>query len=214
MPQLHANLSKNATIPSVHGGALWGDDVNKRIYLFGGEYLQDAPSAHFELFAYDILHDQWDALGPPLSRDIRSASYGAGVAVSSRGEGYHFGGWLSNASVPDWGAGPPVAITGLVRYSMDSNEWANVTGPDAIRRAEGAMVYIPAGDAGMLVYLGGVQDLYQNGTTTAQPMDEVFLYDVLSSKWYTQETTGTTPERRRRFCAGVTWAEDQSSYNM
>ncbi|KAG7118051.1 Kelch repeat-containing protein like [Verticillium longisporum] len=214
MPQLHANLSKNATIPSVHGGALWGDDVNKRIYLFGGEYLQDAPSAHFELFAYDILHDQWDALGPPLSRDIRSASYGAGVAVSSRGEGYHFGGWLSNASVPDWGAGPPVAITGLVRYSMDSNEWANVTGPDAIRRAEGAIVYIPAGDAGMLVYLGGVQDLYQNGTTTAQPMDEVFLYDVLSSKWYTQETTGTTPERRRRFCAGVTWAEDQSSYNI
>ncbi|KAM0286226.1 hypothetical protein ACHAQH_000953 [Verticillium albo-atrum] len=213
MPQLHANLSKNATIPSVHGGALWGDDVNKKIYLFGGEYLQDEPS-HYELFAYDVLNDHWDAYGPPLSRDIQSTSYGAGVAVSSRGEGYYFGGWMSNTSVPGWGDGPPLATTGLVKYSMDSNEWTNVTGPDSTPRAEGAMVYIPAGDAGMLVYLGGVQDLYQNGTATAQPMDEVFLYDVLSGKWYTQETTGATPEKRRRFCAGVTWADDQSSYNI
>ncbi|KAM0334351.1 hypothetical protein ACHAQA_001376 [Verticillium albo-atrum] len=213
MPQLHANLSKNATIPSVHGGALWGDDVNKRIFLFGGEYLQDQPSS-YQLYAYDVLNDYWDDYGQPPNSDIQSTSYGAGVSVSSRGEGYYFGGWMSNTSVPGWGDNPPVATTGLVKYSMDSNEWTNVTGPDFIGRAEGAMVYIPAGDAGMLVYLGGVQDPYQNGTATAQPMEEVFLYDVLSGKWYTQKTTGTVPEQRRRFCAGVTWADDQSSYNI
>lgn len=40
------------------------------------------------------------------------------------------------------------------------------------------------------------------------------MYDVQSSKWYTQVATGNIPEARRQFCAGVTWADDQSSYNM
>lgn len=40
------------------------------------------------------------------------------------------------------------------------------------------------------------------------------MYDVQSSKWYTQTATGNIPGARRQFCAGVTWAEDQSSYNM
>lgn len=40
------------------------------------------------------------------------------------------------------------------------------------------------------------------------------MYDVQSSKWYTQTATGNIPGPRRQFCAGVTWADDQSSYNM
>ncbi|KAK1975755.1 hypothetical protein LZ30DRAFT_786055 [Colletotrichum cereale] len=43
----------------------------------------------------------------------------------------------------------------------------------------------------MLIYFGGNQDLSANGTATGQ-----------------------VPEMRRRFCAGVTWAPDQSSYNI
>lgn len=34
------------------------------------------------------------------------------------------------------------------------------------------------------------------------------------SKWYTQKTTGQIPENRRKFCAGSTWTEDQTSYNI
>jgi hypothetical protein len=213
LPQLYANLSKNGTIPSVHGGILWGDSVNKRLYLFGGEYYQEPPTG-FNLFAYDVLNNQWDSFGSPRTTSIMGVSYGAGVAVSSRGEGYYYGGWMSNASVPNWGAGPPVATANLVKYSMDSNTWVNTTGPDTLRRAEGVLLYIPAGDGGMLVYFGGVKDLYANGTVTGQPMNEIFLYDVLSGKWYIQAATGDMPDMRRRFCAGVTWAPDQSSYNM
>ena len=29
-----------------------------------------------------------------------------------------------------------------------------------------------------------------------------------------QPTTGDAPDMRRRFCGGVSWPEDQSSYNM
>ncbi|KAJ3959052.1 hypothetical protein N0V92_004341 [Colletotrichum tropicale] len=102
----------------------------------------------------------------------------------------------------------------LIKYDMDKNSWNSVAGPDNVGRAEGVMVFIPIGDAGMLVYFGGSQDLDGNGTLTPQPMDEIFLYDVANTKWYTQKTSGRTPEIRRRFCGGATWAQDQSSYNM
>lgn len=76
------------------------------------------------------------------------------------------------------------------------------------------MVFIPAGDGGMLVYFGGALDLYGNGTLTPQPLDEIFLFDVANAKWYTQKTSGNTPQDRRRFCGGATWAKDHSSYNI
>ena len=40
------------------------------------------------------------------------------------------------------------------------------------------------------------------------------MYDIANSKWYTKKATGQVPEQRRRFCAGATWAQDQSSYNI
>ncbi|KAH7313854.1 hypothetical protein B0I35DRAFT_480501 [Stachybotrys elegans] len=212
MPPMYANLSKNATIPSVSGGILWEDSVNKRLYLYGGETYQTPPS-EFELFSYDILHNDWVSFGSPAgSEAIYSVSYGAGVSLPDRGEAYYYGGWLSNASVPDW-SGPPVATSRLIKYEMDTNSWSNITGPDDVGRAEGTMVFLPIGDAGMLVYFGGTKDLYGNGTLTPQPLDEIFLYDVANTKWYTQKTSGRTPEIRRRFCGGATWAQDRSSYN-
>jgi hypothetical protein len=213
MPPLYANLSKNATIPNLNGGILWEDSVNKRLYLYGGEYYQTAP-AEFILYSYDILSNDWSSFGPPTGAGtINAVSYGAGVSIPSRGEAYYYGGWLSNASVPGW-TGPPKATNRLIKYIMDSNSWSNLTGPDDVLRAEGAMVFIPIGDAEMLIYFGGSQDLYGNGTLTPQPLDKIFIFDVANTKWYTQVTSGRTPEIRRRFCAGAIWAQDQSSYNM
>ncbi|AEO69243.1 uncharacterized protein THITE_44329, partial [Thermothielavioides terrestris NRRL 8126] len=213
MPQLYANLTKNSSIPSVSGGTLWADNINKRFYLFGGEYYQQPPSPQFTLWSYDTLYNRWDAVGQPAQDDIAAVSWGAGVSISETGEGYYYGGWKSNNTVPGW-AGPPVAVSRLVKYSMDTDTWSTDVGPDSTGRAEGAMVFIPVGDGGMLVYFGGVQDPHGNGTWIGQPMETIFLYDVLSSKWYSQNATGTVPPMRRRFCAGATWAPDQSSYNV
>ncbi|KAK1751333.1 hypothetical protein QBC47DRAFT_329977 [Echria macrotheca] len=213
MPTLNAGLSKNATIPTVNGGVLWEDSVNKRLYLYGGEFYQSPPTG-FVLYSYDILYDNWISLGQPAgSAMVVPTSYGAGVSISWKGEAYHYGGWFNNASVPGWN-GPPQASNRLIKYTMDTNTWSNLTGPDNVRRAEGAMVYIPAGDAGMLVYFGGSDDLYGNGTLTPEPLDRIYLFDIANTKWYSQMATGRIPENRRRFCAGATWAQDQSSYNI
>lgn len=215
MPQLYSNLSKNHTIPSPHGAVLWPDPINKRLYQFGGEFADDKPPPLKGVHAYDVLSDTWDHFSFPDADRIavRRTGYGAGVAIPERGEGYWYGGWLSDASEEDGGA-ERAATSYMVKYEMDRNSWTNTSGPDDIGRAEGAMVYIPAGDAGMLVYVGGVKDEGRNGSAEAQPMDEVLVYDVLSFKWYTQKASGDVPDSRSLFCAGVTWAEDRSSYNM
>jgi hypothetical protein len=210
MPPLFANLTSNISVPSVSGGVLWADNVNKRFYLFGGEYTDEQPKEVGKSYNYDALNRAWGVSDQP---DIQSVSYGAGLSVSDRGEGYYYGGWLSNSSVPGW-SGPAAMTGGLIKYAYDTDSWTNNTGPDDVGRAEGVMVYIPASDGGMLIYFGGTKDESRNGTVGWQDMGEIFVYDVLSSKWYTQNATGDIPGARRRFCGGVMWATDQSSYNM
>ncbi|KAM0436811.1 hypothetical protein ACHAPT_002523 [Fusarium lateritium] len=212
MPQPYANLSKNSTIPEISGGIFWADDVNKYIYQFGGEFHEETPW-EFSLYSYDIINNVWQNLGSPRANDIIGLSYGAGVSIPSRGEAYYYGGWMNNATVPDWGDAPDVPTSYLLRYEMDTETWTNSTGPDDTGRAEGAMVYVPVGDAGMLVYFGGIRAT-GNNSWEGQPMEEILLYDVLSGKSYKQNATGEVPEKRRKFGAGVTWVEDQSSYNI
>ncbi|KAF7544117.1 hypothetical protein G7046_g9852 [Stylonectria norvegica] len=213
MPPPYANISKNSSIPNVNGGILWPDEVNKRIYLFGGEFYDETPWP-FALYAYDIINDYWDNYGSPRSPAVKGAlSYGAGLSISSRGEGYYYGGWMSNATDADWGSGPGIPTSYMLRYDMDTDNWTNTTGPDDQGRAEGVMVYIPAGDGGMVIYFGGIRGA-ANGTWEGQPMEEILIYDILSGKYYVQNATGNVPEMRRRFCAGATWVDDQSSYNI
>ncbi|KAL2073942.1 hypothetical protein VTL71DRAFT_11268 [Oculimacula yallundae] len=212
VPQIYANLSKNASLPSVSGAVLWQDNVNKRFYLFGGDYSDISPNTP-NLISYDTLTNDWHELGPP-NKPIQNIAYAGWVAISELGQGYILGGWLSNNSVPGW-SGTPLATNSLVKFNMDTNDWSNNTGPaDSIPRAEGVMVYVPASDDGLLIYFGGVTAPFNNGSILAAPMSLIHIYDIRSSKWYTQTAIGDVPASRRRFCAGVVWAPDQSSYNI
>ncbi|ESZ97136.1 hypothetical protein SBOR_2494 [Sclerotinia borealis F-4128] len=210
MPQLHANLSKNASIPNVSGGVLWADEVNKRFYLFGGDFFTQPSSPN--LYSYDVLYNQWDNFGPP-NNGVTSVSYGMGVGISDLGQGYILGGWQSNSSIPGW-SGPPLATSGMIKYDYQMGTWTNNTGPDQTGRAEGVMLYLPASRTGVLVYFGGIQTPYKNETVVSAPMNQIHIYDIQSSQWYTQNATGDIPGDRRRFCAGATWAPDYSSFNI
>ncbi len=211
MPQLYANLSINDTIPDVSGGVLWSDAVNKRTFLYGGQYHDIDPDPP-NLLSYDILYNKWDSFGPP-GQGIQSVAYGAGVGISELGLGFVLGGWLNNETVPGWSGGRQATST-LIKYDMNTGIWTNSTGPDKTPRAEGVLLYVPAGDSGLLVYFGGVTTSFTNNTMIPVPMSSINIYDIRSSKWYTQTAGGTVPWARRRFCAGAAWAPDKSSYNM
>ncbi|KAF2099699.1 hypothetical protein NA57DRAFT_13748, partial [Rhizodiscina lignyota] len=211
-PQEYDNLTKGSDVPSVNGGMLWPDSVNKVIWLYGGEFYESKPD-NFSLWFYDIIYDTWNQTKADVSQ-VQRASYGAG-AVDQAQSGWYYGGWLSNNSIPGW-TGTPNASTTLMQYNMTGESFTPNPGPpDNIPRAEGVMLYLPASDAGMLVYFGGVQTPFDNGTSIGLlTVQEILVYDISDNRWYTQNTTGHVPGSRRRFCAGVTWPSDQSSYNI
>ncbi|CAH0059684.1 unnamed protein product [Clonostachys solani] len=212
-PDLNISLSKNDSIPTVHGGVLWGDSVNKRFYLYGGEWTGGSADAVYTVLGYDILYNYWDDFGlPSLKPPPQIASYGAGVGVSETGNGYYYGGYISNASMSGW-TQPRKMSSNFYSYSYDSKSFTQAADPDDLPRAEGAMVWIPAGDAlGLLVYMGGV--VSQNNTVLPQGFDEIFVYDATDNSWLNQSATGEIPQNRRQFCIDVAWAPDKSSYNM
>ncbi|UPX17203.1 uncharacterized protein EKO05_0007572 [Ascochyta rabiei] len=214
-PPQYANLSKPSDIPSVSGGILWPDEANKCFYQFGGEFTAGLPS-EFSMHTYDVVLDQWNLTGNKAAGvfTTQRAAYGGGTHIEGLGLGFYLGGWMSNQTSPDW-TGPAVATADLIRFEYSTGLLYNTSGPeDNVGRAEGQMVYLPVSDSGVLVYFGGIEDQHQNGTAAPANMSNIHIYDVASSKWYTQTASGSIPEARRQFCAGVTWADDQSSYNV
>ncbi|ORY18722.1 hypothetical protein BCR34DRAFT_660075 [Clohesyomyces aquaticus] len=209
-PQQFNLGEKNSSIPSVQGGVLWPDTVNKVVYMYGGENY-GGPPVEFALWYYDVAYSTWNKSNASVA-DVKRASWGAGAVAQDKALGFYYGGWLTNASVPGYNAQTP--LSNMLIYEMKSNTFRNATGPDAIPRAEGVMVYLPAGDGGMLVYFGGIEFPYGNSTRTGVPMSRIYLYDIANDKWYTQNASGDVPEQRRRFCAGATWVADRSSYNI
>lgn len=151
-------------VPSVSGGVLWPDSTNKLFYLFGGEYENaDEAQSFTTLWLYDILYNTWNrsrASDGSLT-DIKWPASGAGT-VTDTGIAYYYGGYLSNLSMPEW-TGERLMLSSLISFNMNTQTWQNKT-YDQKPRAEGSLHFIPASDAGMLVYFGGLE--MNNGVTS------------------------------------------------
>lgn len=105
-------------------------------------------------------------------------------------------------------------ISGMVKFDMDKQKFTNFTGPDHAGRAEGGLSFLPVSDAGMLVYFGGVMDPPRNGTVVGSPMSTIWMFNIATYQWYSQNASGTIPDMRRRFCVGATWAQDRNSFSI
>ncbi|RVD80429.1 uncharacterized protein DFL_008326 [Arthrobotrys flagrans] len=181
---------KPSEVPSLEGGTLWADTVNKRLFLYGGQFTTSPPSP-FNMWSYDAIYDTWAAINQ--SRDssgipvgVARLYNGASAVVEASGMAYYFGGWISSDS----------------EYAYEGKEVAVADGIDIGRRAEGVMLYVPLGDSGILVAFGGIR-MDEDGRKSAVPMSEITIYNIASRQWFVQKATGDIPESRRLFCAGV-----------
>jgi hypothetical protein len=161
-PVQYANLSKDLNIPSVSGGVLWPDTVNKCFYLFGGEYetvdaAKGKDSQGVDLWKFDTIYNNWTKTKAHSTQsNIKWPALGAGT-VHENGWGYYFGGYLSNKSTSGW-TGKRLMLNSLLKYDMNSTEWSNTTRSGfRTARAEGTLQYIPASTRGMLVHFGGLE---------------------------------------------------------
>lgn len=95
MPHFTPTSLRTLLSPMSVVGSSGGANVNKRFYLFGGEYY-DTPPTPFSPYSYDTLNDWWDNPGLVSGSSINPVSYGAGVGISELGLGFYYGGWLSS----------------------------------------------------------------------------------------------------------------------
>ncbi|KAI1335029.1 hypothetical protein F5Y15DRAFT_428518 [Xylariaceae sp. FL0016] len=176
-----------------------------------------------------------DAAGVAVQR----AAEGAGVSVPELGVSWYFGGHLDYLTTPGWSdtvervylksllefTHPGYANSGVddlhASAAPDGGAYRNITWSGTqnqdgfTERADGVLVFVPGwGPNGILLGLGGgvVED---NGTTDAYAsMTTIDVYDIKSSTWYHQETSGEAPQVRVNPCAVIFSAPDASSFNI
>ncbi|KAK1717908.1 hypothetical protein BDP67DRAFT_616479 [Colletotrichum lupini] len=79
----------------------------------------------------------------------------------------------------------------------------------------GSAQFVPFGSSGILLFLGGGQApvSFPNGTLTAMDFNKVTLYNPSTDKWHTQQTTGSRPATRGKFCV-VGASSTNSTYEI
>ncbi|KAI0489711.1 hypothetical protein F4859DRAFT_501430 [Xylaria cf. heliscus] len=169
---------------------------------------------------------------------VQRAAEGAGVSVPELGLSWYFGGHLDWGTTPGWtNQIPRVYLKSLLEFThpgysnvqVDSLRnagapvggayrnitWAGEQNQDGFtERADGVLVYVPGWSSkGILLGLGG--GVVNNTTDAFSSMTTINVYDIASSQWYHQETSGDEkPQVRVNPCAVVFSAPDASSFNI
>ena len=236
-PQLTA-LPQPSGPPAVALAFLWNS--YDALYLYGGEFSDEpiATPTDFETWQYDISSKSWTSSSDPqtasgtnsgpANEPVQRAAEGAGVSVPQIGRGFYFGGHLDFLTTPGWSIDIyRLYLTSLLEYTYpgysnptvnsdsaagSAGIYRNITdagtqsGDGFPERADGVLIYIPGySKSGILLGLGG-------GTnTTFTQMNNVDVYDIATSTWYKQATSGPTPKIRVNPCAVALSAADGSS---
>lgn len=206
---------------------MWQSTDN--LYLYGGEF-SDTPAASpvpFALWSYNIKSASWTEHSNPTFQDgssVQRAAEGAGISVPNLGLGYYFGGHLDGYTTAGWSQSiPRIYLPSMVEFTMpgfsnsalQSNSptsadgaYRNITVGNAgfPERADGVLVYIPKySKSGIIVGLAG-------GTNQSfTQMNVIDVYDIATSTWYKQATSGPTPDVRVNPCAVAATSADGSS---
>lgn len=190
----------------------------------------------YEAYQYGPNRESWDPgfyQGTLPSEVTRYVTNGAGTNAPSENLGFYFSGMRS----ADWGPiyyntdfadTPTNTLIEINMSTMRDEQWTNSTLPsEIIPRANAELVWLPVSHQGVLVAIGGVvepEEIWPYGLNSSQEADSkstspafmtsIPIYDIASSQWYLQNTTGTPPGQLTEFCSVVAAANDSSSFNI
>ncbi|KAM0279431.1 hypothetical protein ACHAQH_004591 [Verticillium albo-atrum] len=196
------------------------------------------------LWRYDIQNKEWSSFDDPRTSagnystesdiPIQRAAEGAGLSVPELGLSWYFGGHLDVATTRGWSiqvarlylssllewTHPGFANTGVdtLRNSGagQGGTYRNITeggtqgGDNFPERADAVLIFVPGwGKRGVLIGLGGGAD-----EQLTENMERLDVFDIETSEWYNQETSGDQPPVRVNPCAVVASAPDASSFQI
>lgn len=167
----------------------------------------------------------YTALGAYTSSpDQNLGFYFSGMQSASGGE---LGLSVSSDSDPEHVAIPRPQFFKVNMEQADNATFTVLTWPSWLTpRAEGSLVWLPYGEDGVLLAIGGVEipgdqflTLPDNATTDANKagpfMNQIAVYDIASDSWSLQNILGgTQPGQLAGFCTVVAETQDQSSYSI
>ncbi|KAI9158278.1 RING finger protein B-like protein [Paramyrothecium foliicola] len=166
----------------------------------------------------------------------RYIAYGGAASAPSENKAWYFSGLASPNRGPifvnsgDNSTRPSVPSKTLITVDMADqrvSKWTNSTIRDRdIRpRANPEVVWVPIGEKGILVVLGGVVHPHWVGKGRVSDNEEasrrespefmqtIDIYDVANDRWHRQRTR-SGPGTRTRGCAVVAHSSDYSSFNV
>lgn len=230
--------------PAVALGVLWNSYDSLYLYGGEYSWQPITTPSPLALWEYDIQGQSWIEHSNPTTSNgqnapsnevpVQDAAEGAGVSVPSLGRGFYFGGHQDSYTTPGW---PNyiyrIYLQSLLEFTfpgysnnqVDALANGKIAGSDGnyrnitegglqtdagfTKRADGLLIYVPGfGDQGILLALAG-------GTnTTFTQMNIINVYDIATSTWYDQSTSGPSPTIRVNPCAVIAAAPDGSSYNI
>ncbi|KXS95209.1 hypothetical protein AC578_6932 [Pseudocercospora eumusae] len=230
--------------PKVSLGTLWNSHESLYLYGGQFQWKPAESPTAFSLWEYSISNDQWiehsnpetseGVSAPSNGQPVQRAAEGAAASVPSLGRGFYFGGHLDGYTTQGWSQSiARVYLQSLLEYTFPGEPNTQVTslsnnqnaGSDGVyrnitqgglqaeagftQRADGLLIYVPGfGEQGILLALAG-------GTNeTFTQMNNINVYDIAKSSWYTQTTSGPIPDYRVNPCAVIAAAPDGSSYNI
>ncbi|TGJ86882.1 hypothetical protein E0Z10_g1893 [Xylaria hypoxylon] len=233
----------NNLAPNYYDGAMLAND--SEFFLYGGllrNTIVYSPPDGDEVLSYQASDSGLVKPGfrPGFLNDklpdgvTRYITYGGAANAPSENKAWYFGGYRSPSGGPVYQPSLNNSLNPLnvsntlitLDISQASPKWSNTTLPNGIpSRANPSVVWVPVGEQGILVVLGGVS--YPYYSTSAQVslnepqsrkdspgyMANVDIYDIASGKWYQQTTIGAPPQLAMG-CAVVATAQDSSSYNI
>ncbi|KAI1470454.1 uncharacterized protein F4812DRAFT_267096 [Daldinia caldariorum] len=235
--------SANNLAPNYHSGALLGND--HEFFTYGG--LLPLSSVDAEPDADDMVEyvaSLYGAEKPQYQVGVRYSRLPEGITryvtnggaanAPSENKAWYFGGYRSESGGPIYEnsfndtTNPTTTSDYLITLDMDTQTqetWKNETIGNISSRADPSVVWVPVGEQGILVVLGGVtypSYLGRNLTSANEAqskkdspgfMSNIDIYDVASKKWYQQPAQGTPPQSAMG-CAVVAPAQDYSSFNI
>ncbi|KAL0936203.1 kelch domain-containing protein [Colletotrichum truncatum] len=209
----------------------------------GGEG-QYAPPDPMSIWRYSIKDNSWLEFRDPktsagnYSTDsnipVQRSSEGAGLSVPELGLSWYFGGHLDQSTTQGWSIHTPrVYLKSLLEFThpgfmntgvyslqgagaADGGIFRNITEGGLQEsnafpeRADGVLVFVPGwGERGVLIGMAG-----GSADTFVDDLGTLDVFDIATSEWYHQKTTGDKPTVRVNPCATIASAPDASSFQI
>ncbi|KAK6346080.1 hypothetical protein TWF730_010413 [Orbilia blumenaviensis] len=205
-----------------NGGIFFYDETN--LWTFGAVGRGDIPSQVDQtdrMYRYDALQNQWspDRIEGGEYQWFNNSNgfyatapdgrnwYGGGTGIGtwSRKPGVLF--FEGNSTTPKWS------------FIKESDDFESLPTPSTLA---GGAVYLPIGEEGIIVLLGGWDttkqgNQFQKGTGLdwdLRPLSDIFVYDIARNFWTLIPAKGDLPDMRAEFCLVVNSSQDGRYHNI